>query len=112
MSKHSRLAQFFGAAAVVLGAGCAVLPVSEPTSDAAGNAVAASADGRQVRECRYAKGTGTKMRARICHSQEVWAQLDAATAEEQNTDDFFRRSRENAAITGNVAPPPTGGASL
>jgi hypothetical protein len=98
MNKHNRLALFFGVTAVVLASGCAVLPVSEPASDTAGNAVAANTDGRPVRECRYAKGTGTKMRSRICYSQEVWAQLDARADQGQDTGDFFRQARENAAV--------------
>jgi hypothetical protein len=113
MYQPIRLTLFSAVAAAMLASGCAVLPVSEEfQTDAAGNAVAANTDGRPVRECRWAKATGTKMRSRICYSQEEWAQIDAATAEDQETDDFFRRSRENSAVTGNVPAPPTGGGSL
>ena len=56
----------------------------------------AAPTGPKIRECRYAKSTGSKMRTRICRPQEEWARIDAATDQGQNTDAFFRTTRENA----------------
>ncbi len=105
MVQHIRLTLLTTLAFTAFGAGCA----SAPTTDAAGNAVAANAEGQPVRECRYAEGTGTKMRYRICRSQDEWAVLDAAAAEDQDTDEFFRRTREGGAAAGNVEAPDIGG---
>ncbi len=60
--------------------------------------------GKTVRECRYSEGTGSNMRRRVCATREEWAAFDAA-GEEQNTDEFFRRVREGATASGNVATP-------
>ena len=107
---NSRASRAFAFASALLGAGCAALPTSDDyTGRNNSNAVAAAA-GQNVRECRWAGATGTKMRTRICHSQEEWARIDAATAAPQDTDAFFRRQREGATAAGNVdIPDATGG---
>lgn len=77
---------------VLLGAGCA-----SPDGE-----VLAAADGAApiVKECRFAKTTGTKMRYRICYTAAQWAAIDAADAQEENTDPFFRRALENSTLGG------------
>jgi hypothetical protein len=64
--------------------------------------------GKSVRECRYSESTGSNMRKRVCATQEEWAAFDAAE-EEENTDDFFRQSREGGTAAGNVEQPDIGG---
>jgi hypothetical protein len=85
---------------------------SQDAGQAATQDLAENTTGQKVRECRYAKATGTKMRTRICHLQEEWALIDKATEEAQDTDAFFRAVRENsttAAGGGGGAAMPAGG---
>jgi hypothetical protein len=106
MYQHTKLTLV--AALAILCAGCAALPTDDDYTGVNNNAVAA-AEGQRVRECRWAGATGTKMRTRICHSQEEWAAIDAATAAPQDNDEFFRRQRENSTLTGNVDVPDATG---
>ena len=108
---HPHIKPIVIAAFAAFGAGCAALPTSDDYTGGTANAVAA-ADGQNVRECRWAKATGTKMRSRICHSQEEWARIDAITAPAQDTEAFFRRQREGATAAGNVDIPDTTGGGI
>ena len=95
----------------LLAAGCTSTE-SPPVTAAGAQDLAGNTTGPRIRECRYAKATGTKMRTRICHLQEEWALIDKATAEAQNTDAFFRAVRENASTAaggGGGAAMPAGG---
>lgn len=111
MRNRIELVLMMAVAALVAGCASDTQQSSEvaASTQAASSVAAGASPGQPTRECRYAKATGTKMRTRICHPLETWAMLDAAAAKEQDTDAFFRRSRENSTAAGGVQAAPTGG---
>lgn len=117
---HRHITAIVLVASAALVAGCSVLPVSEeyrtsPASDiapASGTNAVAATDPSTTRECRWSKGTGTKMRTRICYTQDVWARLDAAAEQGQETDSFFRGMREQSTLGSGGTPSPTSSPGL
>jgi hypothetical protein len=74
----------------------------------------AEGNGVSSRECRGVSTIGSKMKRSVCKTAEEWAKIDEEAAKESEIqNEFFRRVRESAGLSGGGTPStPSSGPGL